>query len=300
MQFQNLNWDDLKVFLDVARAGNISKSAKRLNIDHSTASRRISQLELALGSSLFERSRTGLMLNELGGRLLSHVEAIESNILAIGDAVGAKELAHSGTVRIGTMEGIASLYFAERFMELQQRCSALKIELITSPQLLHVTRREADIFISFFRPEGRGMDSVNIGKFRLHLYGAKNYLDQVGTPHCRADLGGHRFVGYIQDLIQVDTVRWLDEAIIAPKLVFMSSSMISQMHAASSGIGLVLLPTFATPETLGLIRLELSDVHVEREIWLSVHPDLRYIPRVKMVVQYLEAQVQRDASFLLG
>jgi DNA-binding transcriptional LysR family regulator len=298
MQFQHLNWDDLRVFLEVARAGNISKSAKRLNIDHSTASRRITQLEFSLGSSLFERNRSGLVLNALGQRLLVYVEGIESNVLAIGEAVGAKELELSGTVRVGTMEGIASLYLAERFVGLRERYGALRIELVTSSQQLHVTRREADIFLSFFRPEGRGLDAEMIGKFNLHLYAARTYLDKRGVPTSRADLREHDFVGYVNDLIQVDTVRWLDEVIVNPNLVFHSTSMISQMHAASSGLGIVLLPTFAVPSRLGLERLPIQDVKVEREIWLSAHQDLRYIPRVKAVVQYLMALVRKDMEFL--
>lgn len=298
MQFQHLNWDDLRVFLEVARAGNISKSAKRLNIDHSTASRRINQLEFSLGSSLFERNRNGLILNALGQRLMVYVEGIESNVLAIGEAVGAKELELSGTVRVGTMEGIASLYLAERFVGLRERYGSLRVELVTSSQQVHVTRREADIFLSFFRPEGRGLDTDIVGKFHLHLYASRRYLDKHATPTCRADLANHDFVGYIHDLIQVDTVRWLDEVIQDPRLVFHSTSMIAQMHAASSGLGIVLLPTFARAERLGLERLPVRDINVERQIWLSAHQDLRYIPRVKAVLQYLETTISNDLKFL--
>lgn len=298
MQFQHLNWDDLRVFLEVARAGNISKSAKRLNVDHSTASRRIAQLEYSLGSSLFERNRNGLILNALGERLLVYVEGIESNVLAIGEAVGSKELELSGTVRVGTMEGIASLYLAKRFAGLRERYGSLRIELVTSSQQLYVTRREADIFLSFFRPEGRGLNVEIIGKFHLHLYGARTYLDKRGVPTSIKELAAHDFVAYVHDLIQVDTVRWLDEVIANPNIVFHSTSMIAQMHAASSGLGLVLLPTFAEATRHGLERIPLDNVLVERPIWLSAHQDLQYVPRVKAVLQYLKATVRNDMAFL--
>lgn len=298
MQFQHLNWDDLRIFLEVARAGNISKSAKRLNVDHSTASRRISQLEFTIGSSLFDRNKNGLQLNALGQRLLVYVEGIETNIIAIGEEVGTKDVELSGAVRVGTMEGIASLYLAERFRALHERYKGLRIELVTSPQQLYVSKREADIFLSFFRPEGRGLDAEVIGKFKLHLYATKEYLDGRGTPSSKLDLAAHDFVGYVQDLIQVDTVRWLDEVIINPNIVFHSTSMIAQMHAASAGLGIVLLPTFTNAVRLGLERIPLPDVNVEREIWLSAHRDLRYIPRVKAVFQFLESIVKHDAAYL--
>jgi len=119
--FDTLNWDDLRVFLHAARAGNLSQTAKRMRLDHSTVSRRISQMEASLGVAVFERHRTGLKLNEIGERLLRHAEKVESAIIAIheeastGDTEGL-----AGTVRLATMEGIASLYLAQRFSKLRQ------------------------------------------------------------------------------------------------------------------------------------------------------------------------------------
>lgn len=77
----SLNWDDLKFFLEVARTRKASSAAKRLNVDYTTVSRRISSLEQALGTLLFEKSRTnGFVLTTEGQRLLSYAESIESTL----------------------------------------------------------------------------------------------------------------------------------------------------------------------------------------------------------------------------
>jgi DNA-binding transcriptional LysR family regulator len=100
-----LDWDDLRVFLDVARTGNLSHTARRLRVDHSTVSRRISQLEAALGAGVFERSRTGFRLNELGERLLVRAEAVESAVIGIRAEIGAEAAAAGGTVNSRRWKG---------------------------------------------------------------------------------------------------------------------------------------------------------------------------------------------------
>lgn len=290
-----LDWDDLRVFLDLARTGSLSGTARRLRIDHSTVSRRISQLEAAVGAGIFERSRTGFRLNELGERLLPRIEAIESEVIAVKAAVGA-ETAATGKVRLATMEGIASLYLAPRLLGLQETAPSLTLELVTSPQVIHVNRREADLFLSFFQPPGQGLVSERIGEFRLGLYASPAYIARKGEPANVEDLRRHEFVSYIDDLIQLDAVRWLQEVITDPTVIFHSNSMIAQMNAAIGGLGLVLLPRFAVSGGSTLTPILSDFAGTSREIWLNVHQDLRYVPKIKTVVAFLKSQVKADIA----
>ena len=57
-----MDWDNVRVFLAVARAGQFVAAAKRLRLDHATVSRRIASLEAALGAKLFDRRTTGAKL----------------------------------------------------------------------------------------------------------------------------------------------------------------------------------------------------------------------------------------------
>jgi DNA-binding transcriptional LysR family regulator len=289
-----LDWDDLRVFLDVARSGNLSQTSRRLRIDHSTVSRRISQLEQALGSGVFERTRSGFKLNDLGKRLLPHAEAIESAVLKVRSEVNETAPQAAGTVRLATMEGIASLYLAPRAALLKDAAPHLTLELVTSPQMIYVNRREADLFISFFKPPGQGLVSEKIGSFHLGLYASQAYLDRKGHPANVAELGEHDFITYVEDLIQVDTVRWLDEVIQNPRVVMHSSSMIAQRNAAIGGLGIVLLPRFAVHETTPLVPILHDKAFTAREIWTSVHQDLQFSPRIRTVIAFLTRQIQSD------
>ena len=291
-----LDWDDLKVFVQAARGGSLAGAAKTLRIDQSTVSRRLAHLEAALGTSLFERVPSGLRLSEAGQRLLGHAERVESAVIAMKEEVTPGSGQAGGRVRLATMEGIASLYLAERFGRLHETHPHLTVELLTSPQTVSVNRREADLFLSFFQPSGQGLVSERVGRFRLGLYASPGYLDRAGTPRSIEDLEGHSFVTYVEDLVQVDCVRWLDEIIANRRTVFHSTSMIAQKQAAAGGLGIVLLPSFAVAGRDLLVPVLHDEVSTTRGLWLNVHTDLQFSPRIRAVSVFLKTLFRSDPS----
>ena len=204
--FDLLDWNDIKVFLGAARGGSLAAAAKRLKVDQSTVSRRLANLESVLGLALFERVPSGLRLSDMGQRMLQHAEQVESAVISLRHEDHSGDGRIGGRVRLATMEGIASLYLAERLSSLRDRHPDLMIDLVTSAQTVYVNRREADLFLSFFKPPGRGLVSEQIGAFRLGLYAAPSYLARHGCPVDLWALKEHRFVSYVEDLIQVDCV----------------------------------------------------------------------------------------------
>jgi DNA-binding transcriptional LysR family regulator len=292
--FNPLDWDDLKVFLHAARGGSLGSAAKRLRVDQSTISRRIAHLEGTVGMALFERLPSGLRVNEAGERLLCHAERIESAVIAMREDVQGGGGRMAGRVRLATMEGIASLYLASRLSGLRQQYPDLTVELLTSSQTVSVNRREADLFLSFFMPTGLGMVSEKLGCFQLGLYGSRGYLDREGMPKSPADVMRHSFVTYIDDLIQLNSVRWLDDIVTNPKVSFHSNSMIAQMNAAAGGLGLVLLPSFAVEGRADLVPVLHDRLSTTRELWINVHNDLQFVSRIRAVSGFLKAMLKAD------
>lgn len=294
--FNSLDWDDLKIFLYAARGGSLGSAAKRLRLDQSTISRRIAHLESTLGFAVLERLPSGLKVNETGYRLLNHAERIESSIIAIQEEVQGGGGKMTGRVRLATMEGIASLFLAARFSKLRRTHPNLVVELLTSPQSVSVNRREADLFLSFFQPPGQGMVSERLGCFALNLYASQSYLDEQPTPITAAELDRHPFVTYIDDRIELDSVRWLDDVIRDPIISFHSNSMIAQMNAASGGLGIVLLPTFAAMGRTDLVPILHQEIGTSRELWISVHTDLQFVPRIRAVSSFLKTLFKSDPT----
>lgn len=293
------DWNDLRYFLELARLGRLGPAARRLGVDHTTVGRRIAELEKALSTKLFDRTESGFVLTDAGHRLLAYAETMENNALAVAEKAGQPETL-TGTVRVATMEGIASFYMAERLSALHAHHPDITVELVTSTQLLNLTKREADISLSFVSPAGSRLIVRKVGRFDVRLYGAPSYLREHGTPKTPADLKDHAFVDYIDDLVQIAEVRWLLDAIPHPHVVFRSTSMVSQQNAAAAGIGLVVLPSFLGARDKRLKPLLVDHLSIKRDLWLSVHEDLRHMARVKAVRDFIKELIERDQAFLDG
>jgi DNA-binding transcriptional LysR family regulator len=293
------DWHDIVFFLELVRHGQLVGAAKRLKVDHTTVSRRIRDLEQALKAKLFSRTKSGFVLTETGLKILEHAEAMEYQANSIAQTVGIEGKEAGGPVRIATMEGIGSFYLGPRIKRFHDLHPSILVELVTSSRWIYLSRREADIFISFPRPDERRLSVRRIGEFQVGLFASSAYLERRGTPQRKGELDGHDFVDYIDDLIQIPAVRWLADVVVPRNVVFRSTSLIAQYTSACQGLGIAMLPTFVAGHNPDLKRV-LPGLSATRDIWLSVHEDLLYTSRINAVVRFIVDQVRRDQDFLLG
>jgi DNA-binding transcriptional LysR family regulator len=294
-----VKWDDLRIFLEVARQGSVHAAAKRLKLDHSTVTRRIGKLESQLAVKLLDRSPRGIAVRQEAKALLAHIEQMDVHAGSLEDTVTHASAETPQIVRVATMEGLASLYLARCLPALARFAPNTKIELVSIPQTVDLSRKEADIFLSFFNPKSRGLKSALFGRCSLFLYCSPDYLRQHGVPKDRKDLQRHVFVGYIDDLLAIHAVRWLDEVIAEPRMSFHSNSIIAQCNAAVAGMGIVLLPTFVAAGVTGLQRIR-PDIVVRREIWVSLRTEQSHQTRIRSVIRFLRHIFNRDVDFLSG
>ncbi|WP_346907444.1 LysR family transcriptional regulator [uncultured Roseibium sp.] len=294
------NWNDLVYFLELARQRNLSGAARRLHVDHTTVSRRIRELENALNVKLFSRTRQGFNLTDAGVKLLDYAEAIESKTQSISTVIGHFDEEAKGIVRVATMEALGSLYLAPAITEFNRRNPYITIELVTAAHWINLSKREADILLSFPAPTGRRLNVTKIGEFRLWLYASPTYLKDHGEPQKVEDLKDHRFIDYIDDQVQIDAVRWLSDAVGEVTPSFRSSSLIAQFMSASSDGGIAMLPTFVATHDKNLSRVLPDKISVKRDIWLTVHEDLLHLARVNTVAAFFRDLIARDQPFLNG
>lgn len=293
------NWNDLVFFIEVSRQKSLAGAARRLSVDHSTVGRRIRELESALNVKLFDRTRGGFELTDQGLKLRLQVESMEGIAYKIGRNIGVGTETTSGVVRVASMEAIGSLYLAPRFQKFNETNPGITIELVTAPNWINLSKREADILISFPPPRGRKLNVEKIGEFSLWLYASDEYLSRYGAPSTVEELHDHRMIDYIDDLIEIDAVRWLSDAIGELPTAFRSTSLIAQFMATSAASGISMLPTFVAGRDPNLKALLTDQVQEMRDIWMTVHQDHMYVQRIKEVAQFLRTIIQED-SFALS
>lgn len=294
-----MKWDDLRVFLEVARQGSVHAAAKRLRLDHSTVCRRVGKLESILSVKLLNRTRKGVTVRTDANDLLKHIENMDVHASALEDAIARDSAGASQLVRVATMEGLASQYVARRLPLLAQFDASVRLELVSIPQTVDLSRKEADVFLSFFNPRTPGLISKRTASVAMHLYCSQSYSLRRGAPRTLADLADHDFVGYIEELLSIDAVRWLDDLVSHPHMVFHSNSILAQCNAAIGGLGIVMLPTFVAAGVTGLHRL-FPDTSVQRDVWLSVRAEQGHLLRIKAVIKFLNHIFEHDRAFLLG
>ena len=127
------DWNDLRYFLAVCRAGTLVGAGRSLQVKHSTVGRRIEALEAALGVSLFTRSPDGFVLTDAGNEIMPLAEEAERAVTAIERRVAGGDKRISGVVRVTTSETFSGF--------LMRRLPELELETLDPPWQQNTTVR---------------------------------------------------------------------------------------------------------------------------------------------------------------
>lgn len=292
----DFDWNHLRGFLAVARCGRLTIAAARAHTDHTTISRRITCLEHALQAKLFDRSSTGYTLTEQGRKLMPLAERMEALSLTASDLVQGSMGAIEGTVRIGAPEGFGSYFLASRLGRLGEKHPGLSIQVLASPNVYSLAKRDADIVISVTRPSEGRLVSRKLIDYDLGLYAAPAYLDSQPAINSASDLGPHRFVGYIGELLQSPELDYLQAINSAVQTHVQSSNLVAQLKATLAGAGLCVLPAFIANEEAGLLPVLAEEVRLTRSLWLIVHEDQKDLSRIKAVSRFITEEVKISAD----
>ncbi|NYT85551.1 LysR family transcriptional regulator [Pollutimonas harenae] len=296
-----LDWDGLRYFLEVARTQRVSAAALRLGVQHSTVSRRIHALERELDTLLFDKSKaTGFTLTEEGIRFFAYAEQIEGTLTTAREEISGQSQTLSGHLRVGSTEGFGNYVLAPLMTDFQRRFPAITLDIMPVPRFISLSKREADIAISLERPQRGPYLCTKLLDYSLKLYGTAEYLARKAPIRKKTDLAEHTFIGYVEELLFSDRLRYLDDIVANSRVIFKSTSVIAQYHATLQGESLAILPCFMAAQDPRLQAVLEDDIVVTRSFWMYCHEDLRHSRRVMALWDFLKKSVQLNQALLRG
>ena len=291
-----MDWDDLRVFLAVARSESLSGAGRRLKIDPATVGRRIARLEESMDARLFANTPQGYSLTEQGTRLLTHAVRTETAVDVASEALSGPE-GLTGQIRIGAPDGCANYLLPQVIARICDANPGLEVQIVALPRVFNLSKREADMAIAVSRPEAGRLTVQKLTDYHLHLAASRDYLaahPPILTPQ---DLKSHRLVGYIPDMIFDKELDYLTEiGASAPPLA--SNSVSVQLNFLRHGAGIGVVHDFALPAAPELDRIIPDQIHLSRAFWLIRHADDGRVERLNRFATQLMLEVKKEMQRL--
>ncbi|AZN72075.1 LysR family transcriptional regulator [Georhizobium profundi] len=285
-----MNWDDVRIFLAVARRGQILSAARTLGINHATVSRRLTALEKALGARLVLRRTNGCELTGEGEAFVEAAERMEAAMLTAQAGFLGQDAALSGTVRIGAPDGFGISFLAPRLGRLLTRYPGLHLQLVPVPRVFSLSRREADIAITVERPDQGRVVARKLVDYSLGFYASRGYVAEHGIPQAIEELRQHRLIGYVEDLVFSRVLNFAEELPRDVRATFEISSAVGQAEAVRSGAGIGILHDFTARHDPDFVHVLRGHIF-KRAYWIVYHENARGVARVKAVSDFVMEEV---------
>lgn len=287
------DWNDLKAFLAVAETGSTLSAAQALRVSQTTVARRIAALEAATSLNLFERRQAGYALSPVGEAMLASAIAVRDAANRFGEAAGARSRDAGGAVSLTTMEIFAVTILPPILRELRAAHPSIHIHLDTSDEPRDLAAGAADIAIrSSKQPMGAGLVGRRVADNPWTLYCSRDYADRHGIPHTRDELAAHPFIGGGGGVWEPYQA-WLRQYRLEESVVMQYDSGSGLLAGVRSGMGLTILPAFLADREADLIRCIPPKSEDTTGLWLLTHERLRHVPRVRLVLDFLAAELAK-------
>jgi DNA-binding transcriptional LysR family regulator len=284
-----MDWDDVRVFLAIARKGSMRAAGRALGLSQPTIARRLAAFEATFGgATLFDRLPEGLRLNTAGHKLVPAAESVEDAALTLERRRAAASPALSGTVRVSTGECAAG--FLARFLSEPTKLPAgLTLELIDSQQKKNLLRREADMALNHAPPQSGDFYACKAGTFACSVYR-------------RRGAEAAAWVTYTDEQASYEPARWVQRQVekTGRPVALRASSMLMHVEAIRAGTGRGILPCYVGDSHRLLERLTPPIVELAAPYWIVVHRDLRRAPRVRAVIDWMKALFAEQRDVLAG
>jgi DNA-binding transcriptional LysR family regulator len=289
-------WDDVRFFLAVARAGSLSGAARVLGVGHVTVGRRIALLEKRLGVTVLQRTPDGFDVTSAGEAILRRCIIMENAALDLERAAAGRDSLAVGSIRLTATEALAHRVIAPAIAELRKNHPDLRVDLAVGVRSLDIARREADLAVRVGRPSGSGLVCRKLGEVGYSLYASRCYLAKHGTPQRGEGLAGHDLITFTG--APAATSPFFTESLDEARIALRCDNPLIQLQAAANGIGIAELACFLGDDGADLVRIWPGEPPALRSVWLVLHEDLRRSARIRVVSSLIGDTFRRQRKIL--
>jgi len=287
-----MHWDDLRIFLAIARTGSISGAARRLSVQHSTVSRRLRSMEENLGTKLIERKKSGYQLTEVGEELQLAARKIEVEILGFEGARSDLDNSAVGELRVTAINNMASSILMPIFCRFSQAQPRIELHIQVSNKFALLSDRDADIAIRLTNTPLDTLIGTRLVTVSSAVYGEQSYCKGLLAGKTAEKWLGVECCGFHMD--------WTKIACPGQAHDFFVDDTLLTLAAVKAGLGLAYLPCFMGDSEPALIRYREPEPRHDLGLWLLYHRDLRRIKRVRLFREHMQREIATVSHLFEG
>lgn len=291
------NWDDLRLFLAVAREQSLSGAGKVLRLDPATLGRRVARLEKVLQAALFVKSPQGYALTEAGAQLMERAEVAERAMRLATSEVAERGDQLTGQIRIGAPDGCANFLLPQVCARIVAENPGLDVQIVALPRVFNLSRREADMAIGVSAPTAGRLIVQKVTDYHLHLAASEAYLASHADVKKLTDLKDHQLVGYIPDMIFDRELDYLAD-LGAARVPMASNSVSVQVNMIRQGGGIGVVHDFSLGFAPGVRRILTDAFSLKRAFYLIRHADDQRNARLSRFAHALSTGVRAEVMQL--
>lgn len=287
-----VNWDDLRLFLAVARSGSISRGARLLGLQHSTVSRRMRKLEQALGVRLFDKVPSGFVLTTEGESLLLAAGRMESEVLSVDGALSGKDLKPAGPLRVTAIDNMATTVLMPMFAGFSREYPEVMLHLMMSNIDASLAQREADVAIRLTNTPPDTLIGRRVGTVSSAVYGGRDYVEGLQESGAEPDWLGVDCCTFHRS--------WTKQECGDRVHRFCVDDTLLTKAALNQGLGISILPCFMGDTDPVLVRCCDPRPEWDLGLWILLHSDLKRTARVLAFRDYMTEAIEAEDDLFLG
>lgn len=293
----SIDWNDLRVFLAVLRAGSLRGAARRLELNHATVNRRLTALEAGFGSKLFDRTRAGFVPTQAGEELLAAAELVEDELFRVEQTIAGRDANLSGEVKVSLPYAIIRGLLADDLCRFSRQYPDIHLEIDLTDDFTDLARLEADVSIRMAYEVTDDVVGRRLVQYAKTIYAAPQVAQRL-DPRTGTLQGDEIWIGWHGAEGNNAWTRGTPYSSVLARHDMPHHA--AQIELARGGMGLTMLPCFLGDREPGLRRVPGAEVVPDRSIWLLLRPGLRRTARVRAFVDFIADAIMAQRRLIDG